>query len=196
MEDDVDADPFVTFGRWFDDAIAHGALQPEAMTLATADADGCPSARMVLLRGVDARGFMFFTNFASRKGRELATNPHAAIVLHWPEVLRQVRAAGRVEVVSEAESDEYWATRPRGSQVGAWASQQSEVVVDRAALEAAVAEQEARFAGADVPRPAGWGGFRLVPHEIEFWQHRHDRLHDRLRYRRVGDAWRVERLQP
>jgi pyridoxamine 5'-phosphate oxidase len=192
----VDADPIVEVGRWFDDAVAHGALQPEAMTVATADADGRPSARVVLLRGVDARGFTFFTNYASRKGHELAANPRAAIVLHWPEVQRQVRATGRVEQVSDAESDAYWVTRPRGSQVGAWASHQSEIVADRAALEAEVARQEARFAGGDVPRPAGWGGFRLVPDEIELWQHRVDRLHDRIRYRRAGGPWVRERLQP
>jgi pyridoxamine 5'-phosphate oxidase len=195
-EDDLAPDPFVQFQEWFDDAVASGAPQPEAMTVATAAVDGHPSARMVLLRGADARGFSFFTNYASRKGRELAANPWGAVVLHWPETGRQVRATGPIERVSDAESDEYWATRPRGSQVGAWASAQSEVVTDRAALETAVAEQEARFADGPVPRPPGWGGFRLVPDEIEFWQHRDDRLHDRLCYRRVDDGWLVERLQP
>jgi pyridoxamine 5'-phosphate oxidase len=195
---DVDADPFVQFRRWLDDAAAQGALQPEAMTVASADAAGRPSARMVLLRGLDDRGFTFFTNFTSRKAGELEGNPRAAIVFHWPAVLRQVRATGAVEQVSDAESDEYWATRPRGSQEGAWASEQSEVVADRATLEARVAEIEARFAGRDVPRPVVWGGYRVVPDEVEFWQHRDDRLHDRVRYRRdaVDGAWIVERLQP
>jgi pyridoxamine 5'-phosphate oxidase len=196
LEDDLDPDPYMQFQHWFVDAVARGAPQPEAMTVATADADGRPSARMVLLRGTDARGFTFFTNYASRKGRELDGNPWGAVVLHWPETARQVRATGPIVRVSDGESDEYWATRPRGSQVGAWASAQSEVVPDRAALETAVADQDARFAGAPVPRPPGWGGFRLVPDEVEFWQHRDDRLHDRLRYRRVGDGWVVERLQP
>jgi pyridoxamine 5'-phosphate oxidase len=176
--------------------VAHGALQPEAMTVATADVDGRPSARMVLLRDLDGRGFTFFTNYDSRKGRELAANPYAAIVLHWPEVERQVRATGRIERVSAAESDAYWVTRPHGSQVGAWASRQSEVAADRAALEAEVARQEARFGDGDVPRPDGWGGFRLVPDEVELWQHRNDRLHDRIRYRRTGEVWAIERLQP
>lgn len=195
-EHTVDPDPFVEVGRWFDDAVAHGALQPEAMTVATADVDGRPSARMVLLRDLDGRGFTFFTNYDSRKGRELAANPYAAIVLHWPEVERQVRATGRIERVSAAESDAYWVTRPHGSQVGAWASRQSDVAADRAALEAEVARQEARFGDGDVPRPDGWGGFRLVPDEIELWQHRDDRLHDRIRYRRAGESWAIERLQP
>ena len=196
-EADVDPDPFVQFSRWYDDAVEHDQLQPDAMIVATSTPDAHPSVRLVLLRGVDERGFCFFTNFGSRKGRELDANPHAAIVFHWPEVLRQVRATGEVERVSDGEADAYWYSRPRPSRVSVWASAQSEVAVSREALEAAVAEVEARFGDGDVPRPADWGGYRLVPTEIEFWQHRDDRLHDRLRYTRVeGDGWRVDRLQP
>ena len=195
---DLDADPFVQFQRWYDDAEAHGQLQPDAMVVATSTPEGRPSARMVLLRGVDARGFCFYTNFASRKGHELAANPHAAIALHWPEVLRQVRATGAVERVSDDESDAYWYARPRESRISAWASAQSEEIANRDDLEARVAELEARFADGDVPRPDGWGGYRVVPDEIEFWQHRDDRLHDRFLYRRAGDGsgWRISRLQP
>ncbi|MFN8026105.1 MAG: pyridoxamine 5'-phosphate oxidase [Acidimicrobiia bacterium] len=196
LEAEVDPDPFVQFRAWFDDARTQGAPQPEAMTVASTDVQGRPSARLVLLRGLDDRGFTFFTNYGSRKARELDGNAFAALVFHWWVVGRQVRATGLVERVSEAESDEYWATRPRGSQVGAWASQQSAPVVDRAALEAAVAESEARFEGSDVPRPPDWGGYRVVPEVVEFWQHRDDRLHDRLQYTRAGDDWVIERLQP
>jgi len=195
--DDLDPDPFVQFSRWYDDALEHGQLQPDAMVVASSTGDGRPSARMVLLRGVDARGFCFFTNFDSRKGRELVANPRAAIAFHWPEVLRQVRATGSVVRVSDEESDRYWYARPRESRVSAWASAQSDVVASRADLEAQVDDVEARFAGGDVPRPPGWGGFRVVPGELEFWQHRDDRLHDRLRYTPEADgSWRIERLQP
>jgi pyridoxamine 5'-phosphate oxidase len=198
-ESDLDPDPFVQFSRWYDDALAHGQLQPDAMIVASTTRDGRPSVRMVLLRGVDARGFCFYTNFESRKGRELDANPHAAIAFHWPEVLRQVRATGTVERVSDDEADAYWYARPRPSRVSAWASHQSEAVATRAELEAAVDEIERRFADQEVPRPKGWGGYRVVPVEVEFWQHRDDRLHDRLRYARDRDgagAWRVDRLQP
>jgi pyridoxamine 5'-phosphate oxidase len=196
-ESDVDPDPFVQFARWYDDAVEHGQLQPDAMIVATSTPDGRPSVRMVLLRGVDERGFCFFTNFESRKGHELDANPQAAIAFHWPEVLRQVRATGTVERVSDREADAYWYSRPRPSRVSAWASAQSEVAASREALEARVAEVEARFEGDDVPRPANWGGYRLVPTEIEFWQHRDDRMHDRLRYTRApGTGWRIDRLQP
>jgi pyridoxamine 5'-phosphate oxidase len=197
-EDAVDPDPFVQFQRWYDDAVVHEELQPDAMVVATSTLDGHPSARAVLLRGVDARGFCFYTNFESRKGRELAANPRAAAVFHWPAVLRQVRATGDVEHVSDAEADAYWDARPRASRVSALASAQSDPVASRAELEARVAEVEARIAatGGDVARPPGWGGYRVVPDEIEFWQHRDDRLHDRLVYTRVGGAWRVTRLQP
>ena len=167
---------------------------PEAMALATATADGRPSVRMVLLKGVDERGFSFYTGYESRKGRELAENPRAALLFHWPG--RQVRIEGPVERVTADESDAYFASRPRGSRLSAIASRQSEVVSSREELEGRVAELEEQFAGAEPPRPDRWGGFRLVPETFELWQHRDDRLHDRLRYRRDGDAWLVERLSP
>jgi pyridoxamine 5'-phosphate oxidase len=197
-ESDVDPDPFVQFTRWYDDAVANRELQPDAMVVASCTPDAVPSARMVLLRGVDDRGFCFYTNYDSRKGRELDANPRAAIAFHWPEVLRQVRATGAVERVDDAESDAYWSNRPRASRISAWASEQSEVVVSRDELEARVVELEARFGDGDIPRPPGWGGYRVVPDDVEFWQHRDDRLHDRLRYARRagGDGWRIERLQP
>jgi pyridoxamine 5'-phosphate oxidase len=196
-EADVDPDPFTQFGRWYDDAVERGAPQPDAMIVASATTDARPSARIVLLRGVDDRGFVFFTNYESRKGRELHANPVAAVGFHWPEVHRQVRATGAVGRVSDDESDEYWSARPRASQLSAWASEQSEVVGDRDELEARVEELARRFGGTDVPRPAWWGGLRVVPDEIEFWQHREDRLHDRLRYSHSADGtWRIERLQP
>lgn len=186
------------FSRWYVDAVAHDQVQPEAMVVATSTPDAVPSARMVLLRGVDARGFCFYTNYHSRKARELDANPRAAIVFHWPEVLRQVRVTGSVARVDDAESDEYWNNRPRPSRISAWASEQSEVVATRDELEARVVDLEERFSGGDVPRPPGWGGYRVVPDDVEFWQHRDDRLHDRLRYARRagGDGWRIERLQP
>jgi pyridoxamine 5'-phosphate oxidase len=186
----------VQFQRWYDDAGAQGELQPDAMVVATSTPDGHPSARAVLLRGVDARGFCFFTNFDSRKGRELAANPRAAILFHWPSVLRQVRATGAVEHVSDADADAYWNARPRASRISALASAQSEPIANRAELEALVAEVEARVGDGAVARPAGWGGYRVVPSEIEFWQHRDDRLHDRLVYTRDDTRWRVTRLQP
>jgi pyridoxamine 5'-phosphate oxidase len=195
-EGDLHADPFVQFERWYADAVDHGQLQPDAMVVATAAPDGRPSARAVLLRGVDERGFWFYTNFESRKGRELSANPQAAVVLHWPEVLRQVRATGDVERVSDDEADTYWFARPRASRISAWASAQSEEVESRSVLEARVEEVEARFGDGEVPRPSGWGGYRVVPSEVEFWQHRDDRLHDRLVYRRSEPGWRVIRLQP
>jgi pyridoxamine 5'-phosphate oxidase len=197
-ESDVDPDPFVQFTRWYDDATAHHELQPDAMIVASCTPDAVPSVRMVLLRGVDTRGFCFYTNYDSRKGRELDANPRAAIAFHWPEVLRQVRATGAVERVDDTESDAYWNSRPRASRVSAWASEQSEVVVSRDELEARVGVLERRFGDGDIPRPTGWGGYRVVPDDIEFWQHRDDRLHDRLRYaRRAGGVgWRIERLQP
>lgn len=195
-ERDLDADPFEQFRRWYDDAVAHDQLQPDAMVVATSTSDGHPSARAVLLRGFDERGFCFFTNLASRKGRELTANPRAALVFHWPEVLRQVRITGAVELVADAESDAYWRARPRASRISGWASAQSEPIEGRGALEAQVVDVEQRFAGDDVARPVGWGGYRVVPREIEFWQHRDDRLHDRLVYTRGDGGWRVIRLQP
>ena len=195
-EADLDADPVVQFGRWFQAAAAAGLDEPNAMTLATATPDGRPSARMVLLKGVDADGFVFYSNYGSRKGQELAANPLAALVFWWAPLARQVRVEGPVERCAPEESAAYFATRPRGAQLGAWASPQSRVLADRAALERRVAELAARFAGA-VPPPPDWGGYRLRPQVVEFWQGRPDRLHDRLRYRRRPEGgWAVERLAP
>jgi pyridoxamine 5'-phosphate oxidase len=195
--DDLEPDPMAQFARWFDEAVAAGVPEPEAMCVATT-ADGIPSARMVLLKSAAAAGFVFYTNYDSQKGRELAANPVAALVWRWHAVGRQVRATGAVEQISAEESDAYFASRDRGSQLSAWASAQSSVLPDRAALEARVAEVEARFPdGVGVPRPPWWGGLRVVPSSIEFWQGRPNRLHDRLRYTRIGDSgWRVERLAP
>jgi pyridoxamine 5'-phosphate oxidase len=193
---DLVADPLEQFTRWFDEAQSAPILEPNAMTLATVDAAGRPSARTVLLKGIDRRGLAFYTNLDSRKARELAANPNAALVFWWPPQGRQVRFEGAVEPVDDAEADAYFATRPRGSQIGAWASAQSSVVADRAALEAAEREIAARFASGPVPRPPFWGGYRLVPVRVEFWQGRSNRLHDRLRYTRRGDGWELERLAP
>ena len=188
-EEDVDRDPIRQFRAW------HGeAGSPAEMALSTASAGGAPSARMVLLKGVDDRGFVFFTNYGSAKAADLAANPRAALLFHWPPD-RQVRVTGGVARLSDEESDAYWAGRPRGSQLGAWASNQSEVITDRAQLELRLADVTARFPG-PVPRPPFWGGFLVTPVEIEFWHHRDDRLHDRLRYRRDGGGWVVERLSP
>jgi pyridoxamine 5'-phosphate oxidase len=181
--------------RWFDDAKRAGVPEPEAMCLATAAADG-PSARMVLLKGVDDRGFVFYTNYGSQKGQELAGNPRAALVFRWFGVGRQVRVTGATEPVDEATSDAYFASRDRGSQLGSWASAQSTVVASRQDLDNRLAEMRARFDGQPVPRPPWWGGVRLVPDAIELWQNRPDRLHDRLRYTRTGELWRLVRLAP
>ena len=192
----VDADPIIQFQHWFAECVAAAVPEPDAMCLAT-DAGGVPAARMVLLRGVDARGFVFHTNYDSDKGRHLAANPAAALVFRWYRLQRQVRVSGPAGRISDEESDAYFRTRPRGAQVGAWASRQSAVLPGRAALESAVAAVEARFAGTEVPRPPWWGGIRVVPSVVEFWQGRQDRLHDRLRYRRQGaEGWVIERLAP
>jgi len=195
-ETDVAADPMEQFGRWFAEAVAAGLEEPNAMTLATATSAGQPSARMVLLKGVDAGGFTFFTNYDSRKARELAENPNAALVFHWQPLHRQVRVIGTVTQVSADESDAYFASRPREAQLGAWASRQSSVLPDRAALEAEFERLGREYAGREPPRPPHWGGYRLLPIEIEFWQGRPHRLHDRLHYRRESDIWRITRLSP
>jgi pyridoxamine 5'-phosphate oxidase len=192
------AEPMALFNHWFTEAVKASVCDANAMTLATADVNGAPSARIVLLKGVDERGFVFFTDYRSRKAEELEANPRAALVFYWPELERQVRVTGRVSRVSRAETEQYFATRPRGSRIGAWASTQSSVIARRATLDDAVAAVEARFANADVPAPPHWGGYRITPESIEFWQGRPSRLHDRLRYAKEGaaDEWRVKRLAP
>jgi len=195
-ETDVGPDPVTQFSRWLEEAVAAEALEPSAMTLATADAEGRPDARIVLLKGVDAGGFVFFTDYRSRKGVELAANPRAALVFFWPEVERQVRVVGTVERISREATEAYFRTRPLGSRLGAWASEQSSVIAGRDVLEARLREVEARHAGIEVSAPSYWGGFRLAPAEVEFWQGRASRLHDRIRYRRAADGWTIERLSP
>lgn len=192
----VNPDPILQFKNWMEEALGAELPEPNAMTLATANADGKPSARIVLIKGVDARGFVFFTNFESHKGQDLSANPHAALLFHWIELERQVRIEGRVEKLPDAESDAYYASRPLDSRIGAWASEQSREVPGRAILVARAAKFAARF-GINPPRPPHWGGYIVVPELMEFWQGRPSRLHDRITYTRQPDgAWQIARLAP
>lgn len=191
----ADPDPIVQFGNWFRDSVQANLPLPNAMTLATADGTGLPSARVVLLKGIEAGGFTFYTNYRSRKGRELEARPAACLVFLWSELERQVRIEGAVEKVAAADGDAYFATRPLGARLSAWASEQSEPVSSRSILEKKVGEMQHQF-GETPPRPPHWGGYRVVPQAIEFWQGRADRLHDRLLYLRSGGGWRIERLAP
>lgn len=195
-EQDVAENPIDQFQQWFDEAVKAAVLEPNAMCLATATPDAYPSARMVLLKGVDARGFVFYTDYRSRKGQELADNPHASLCFFWAELERQVRINGAVQRISRAESDVYFQSRPLSSRVGAWTSHQSMVLTDRTVLETQLADNERRFADGTVPLPEHWGGFRIVPEEIEFWQGRESRLHDRIQFRREAGAWARRRLSP
>lgn len=195
-EDSVSLHPIEQFHQWFTEALSSDLPEPTAMTLATASAEGMPSARTVLLKGVDDAGFVWYTNYASEKGQQLEQNPVAALLFFWPELERQIRVTGTVERLTREESEIYFHSRPRESQLGAWASQQSTVVVSRDSLDASYASVQEKFREGDVPLPPTWGGYRLIPSAIEFWQGRPSRMHDRIRYRKDGDAWCIERLAP
>lgn len=197
VEGHIAVDPFVQFKNWLDEALStDGLLEPYAVTVATVAPDGQPSARVVLLRGYDDRGFVFFTNYESRKGQELDGTGKAGMLFYWAALERQIRIDGSVARIAPAESDAYFAKRPRGHRLSAWASHQSSVVPDRAFLEAQMAHEDARFENVEVPRPPYWGGYRVTPHAFEFWQGRRNRVHDRIAYVREGGAWRIERLSP
>jgi pyridoxamine 5'-phosphate oxidase len=196
LESDVDPDPFRQFQRWFDQAVAADLPEPNAMTLATVTTDGRPAARMVLLKGFSPEGFVLYTNYQSRKGQELAQTPFAALVFWWAELERQVRIEGAISKVPNAQTEAYFDSRPRGSQIGAWASEQSEVISDRVTLEKRLHDLEQQHEGRPIPRPPHWGGYCLTPNLIEFWQGRPNRLHDRLCYRLANQQWQVERLSP
>ena len=196
LEETVAEDPLVQFERWFEEARAGDVLEPNAMILATVNELGRPDARTVLLKDVSDGGFVFYTNYNSRKGRELADSPHVCLVFLWASLERQVRIEGRAERVSAAESDAYYASRPRGSRLGAWASDQSEPVASREIMERTLTEVEARYLDKPVPRPSHWGGYRVIPEEMEFWQGRPNRLHDRLCFQRKDGVWERRRLQP
>ena len=195
-EEQVANDPFVQFGRWMDEAITAELPEPTAMSLSTASAEGRPSSRMVLLKGFDNSGFVFYTNYNSQKGRELADNPFAALTFFWPELERQVRITGLVSKVSAEESDEYFKSRPFTSRVGAWASNQSETIDLKMTVAAKAAKLLVKYASGNVPRPPHWGGYRVIPDQIEFWQGRPSRLHDRIVYKLDGESWNIIRLSP
>jgi pyridoxamine 5'-phosphate oxidase len=196
LEPDIAANPFDQFQLWFEQAVAANLTEPNAMTLATVTAAGKPSARIVLLKGFDDRGFVFYTNYNSQKGVELQTHPFAALVFLWHDLERQIRIEGKIELVSEAESTAYFHSRPLSSQLGAWASAQSNVIADRAVLEDRLHQLEQEYLDRAIPKPPHWGGIRVIPQEIEFWQGRPSRLHDRLRYQLVDGGWQIARLAP
>jgi pyridoxamine 5'-phosphate oxidase len=195
-EANVSPDPITEFARWFDEAVKAEVQEPNAMTLASVGPEGMPSARIVLLKGFDERGFVFFTDYRSQKGTELEQNPRAALVFYWPELERQIRITGETAPIERGESEAYFRTRPRGSRISAWVSHQSQVIASRKLLEDRVPELESMYPADDVPLPPYWGGFRVLPATVEFWQGRISRLHDRIRYTRSGNTWRIERLSP